>query len=111
MLISRREGMTREEFLEHWCTDHPAFVRRLPGVVRYRQSPAIEHHKQWPADGLAELWFESLRDVAQAFDTEEAAALFEHEEAFIGQMSWFIAQEIDVPLRTDSNGAQADHLP
>lgn len=100
VMISRREGMSREEFLRHWLEDHPAFVRALPGVRRYRQNVAIEHRTQWPVDGIAELWFDSLRDIATAFDRsrEEVTRLFDHEDEFIAEASWFIAEEHDVPL-------------
>lgn len=98
VVIRRLEGMSRADFLQHWVEDHPAYVRRLPGVRRYRQSPAIEHHKPWPFDGMAELWFDSLRDVAIAFDSPAGKDLFAHEEDFLGSVQWFIADEHEVPL-------------
>lgn len=98
VFIEKKDGISREEFLHYWRDEHPQFVRALPGVKRYLQNPAIEHKKSWPADGLAELWFDELRDVARAFDSAEADALRKHEEHFIGKMTWFIAEEIEVPL-------------
>ncbi|MCK3769479.1 EthD family reductase [Microbacterium aerolatum] len=101
VVIRRKSKMTREEFLEHWLVDHPAFVERLPRVRAYRQSPAIEHRKEWPFDGMAELCFDSLADVARAFDGIEARELFAHEQDFIEDATWFIAEEgRDVPLKT-----------
>lgn len=100
VMITRKQGMSREDFLRHWMQDHPDFVRALPGVRRYRQSVAIEHRTPWPVDGVAELWFGSVRDIAVAFDRtrEEVTRLFEHEDEFIEDASWFIAEEHDVPL-------------
>ncbi|CAH0156710.1 EthD family reductase [Microbacterium sp. Bi121] len=99
VVIRRKVGMAREEFLEHWLADHPRFVERLPGVRAYRQSPAIEHRKEWPFDGMAELFFDSLGDIARAFDCVEARELFAHEEDFLEDATWFIADEgRDVPL-------------
>jgi uncharacterized protein (TIGR02118 family) len=94
IFIEKLEGISREEFLHYWCNEHPEYVLRLPGVRRYVQNPAIEHKTQWPADGMAELWFDNLRDVAKAFDGKEAEELRKHEEHFIGKMTWFIANEI-----------------
>lgn len=93
--------MTRDDFMRCWQQSHPPFVRKLPGIARYRQSPAIEHKTQWPFDGMAELWFSSLKEIASAFDGPEAKALFEHEHHFIGDLTWFIAQELEIPLEMD----------
>lgn len=97
-MISRKDGMSREEFLEHWKKDHPAFVKKLPGLRRYRQNVAIDHHTVWPVDGVAELWFDSLRDIAIAFDKKRSKDLFAHEEKFIGEMKWLIVEEHEVAL-------------
>jgi uncharacterized protein (TIGR02118 family) len=99
VVIRRKTGMSREEFLRHWMQDHPAFVQRLPGLRGYRQSPAIEHRKEWPYDGMAELFFDSVADVARAFDGVAAKELFAHEEDFLEDATWFIADEpVDVPV-------------
>ncbi|MDQ0615168.1 uncharacterized protein (TIGR02118 family) [Microbacterium sp. W4I4] len=99
VVIRRKEGMSREEFLRHWTQEHPAFVRRLPGLRGYRQSPAIEHRKEWPYDGMAELFFDSVAAVARAFDGVPAAELFAHEDDFLEDVTWFIADEpVDVPV-------------
>lgn len=102
VMITRKKGMNREDFLRHWLADHPNFVRALPGVRRYRQNVAIDHRTPWPVDGVAELWFDSIRDIAVGFDRSGDAArrLFEHEEEFIDEASWFIAEEHEVELTT-----------
>lgn len=97
-LIKARPDLSREEFLAAWQDEHPTYVRRLPGILGYRQNAAIEHHKQWPFDGAAELWFDSVRDVAVAFDSPAADALREHEEHFIGDLTWFLAEEREIDL-------------
>lgn len=93
VVIRRTPGMPRERFLTHWLKDHVDYVRRLPGIRAYRQSPAIEHHKKWPFDGMAELYFDSVSDIARAFDSPEAKELFEHEKLFLVSTEWFIADE------------------
>ena len=99
-LIRKKEGLSDAEFLDHWRNGHPAYVRDLSGITRYRQNPAIAHHTKWPFDGMAELWFPSVKAVAQAFSSPEADRLREHEEEFIGHLEWFIAEEVDVDLST-----------
>lgn len=98
MVITRKPELSREEFVRHWQELHPVFVRQLPGVRGYRQNLAIEHKTQWPYDGIAELRFDSLRDIAIAFDGDAAKQLFEHEHEFIGEMKWSIVQEHEVEL-------------
>lgn len=98
VVIRRKDGISRDEFVREWCETHPAFVRRLPGIRGYRQNLAVEHRKPWPADGIAELRFDSVKDVAIAFDSRAARELFAHEDEFLGDVSWFIAEEIDVDV-------------
>lgn len=102
VMIRRKAGMSREDFLTHWLQEHPAFVERLPGVRAYRQSAAIEHRKEWPFDGMAELFFDSISDIARAFDGPEAKELFAHEDDFLSDASWIIADDgRDVSLARD----------
>lgn len=96
VVISRKPGITREEFVHHWCEAHPDFVRRLPKIRGYRQNLTIDHKMDWPFDGVAELFFDSVRDIAEAFDGDAAKALFAHEEAFIGDMKWSIVDEPEI---------------
>ncbi|MEV4105350.1 EthD family reductase [Nonomuraea sp. NPDC049649] len=95
-LIRRKPGLSREEFLRFWQEEHPPLVLALPGLRGYRQNPAIEHRKTWPWDGCAELWFDDVRAVKAAFESPEADPLREHEEAFIGELEWFLASETDL---------------
>lgn len=98
-VVKRKEGLSREEFLRSWHEEHPRFVSRLPGIRRYRQNPAISHRdKVWPFDGIAELWFDSVADVARAYSGPEAEALFEHEHHYIEDMQWILAEEVEVDL-------------
>jgi uncharacterized protein (TIGR02118 family) len=84
-LITKSAGLTRAEFLHAWQVEHPPYVWALPGVRRYVQNPAVEGYRDWAYDGAAELWFDSVGDV------------LEHEKHFIGELTWFLADETDVP--------------
>jgi uncharacterized protein (TIGR02118 family) len=101
-VLNARPGITREEFLQKWNVEHPVLVRELPGIRRYRQNPAIEHRKEWPFNGMAELWFDSVADVKAAYAGEEAERLFAHEEEFLERMQWFIADEVEIDLTASS---------
>lgn len=110
-VVTKREDISREEFLHEWNERHPTFVAQLPGIRRYRQNPAIEHRKQWPFDGMAELWFDSVKDIATAYAGEEARALFEHEESFLADMQWFIAEEREIDLTIERPAEPHPHPP
>ncbi|WP_415853276.1 EthD family reductase [Sinomonas sp. G460-2] len=97
-VLNAKPGISREEFLHKWNVEHPVLVRKLPGLRRYRQNPAIEHREQWPFDGMAELWFASVADVKAAYAGEEAKRLFEHEEQFLERIQWFLADEVEIDL-------------
>jgi uncharacterized protein (TIGR02118 family) len=101
-LIKRKPGLSREEFLRHWHEAHPAFVRELPGLARYRQNHSLEHRKEWPYDGAAELWVDTVADVAAAFRAPAAGALREHEDEFIGELVWFLAEEHEIALTEET---------
>ncbi|MDF3306457.1 EthD family reductase [Rhodococcus sp. T2V] len=96
-LIKSKDAISRDEFLNFWQVEHPAFVWEMPGVVQYVQSPAIEHRKGWPYSGMAELYFDTVADVATAFRSPAADALREHEHHFIEDIQWFLASETPVP--------------
>jgi len=73
--VRRREGLTHEQFAEHWLERHVPLARRHhPGLVKYvtnvvdeRLSEAAE-----PWDGIAELYFASMRDLAERMYGSEA---------------------------------------
>jgi hypothetical protein len=46
---------------------------------------------------MAELWFDSVGDVARAFASPEAVPLHNHEAEFIGEVVWFLTDEHEVP--------------
>lgn len=97
-MLRKKPELSREQFLAYWNGEHPEYVRRLPGLRRYRQNPAISHHKDWPFDGMAELWFDSVKDVAIAYAGPEAEAVFRHEKDFLEDMQWILAEECEIDL-------------
>jgi uncharacterized protein (TIGR02118 family) len=64
-LLVRQEGMSHEEFVDHWQTTHTPIAREIEGVVRYHQVlPTDPEHAEF--DGIAELYFETLEDLHAA---------------------------------------------
>jgi uncharacterized protein (TIGR02118 family) len=68
-LLARRDGLSHEEFVEHWQNEHTPTAREIEGVVRYQQVlPTEPEHAEF--DGLAELYFEELDALYDALGSE-----------------------------------------
>src|SRR5579864_7082042 len=100
-MLRRREGTTREQFQRYWREQHAELVRRHAdalGVRRYVQTHARDtdldeaiagdrgsEPRQY--DGVAELWWDSLEDLARAATSDQGQqaqqALLEDERVFI----------------------------
>ncbi len=85
--ISRKPGMSVEEFQRYWREVHAPIAARIPGVRRYVQChtlPELYRDGRTPAfDGAAELWWDSLDALRAARRTPEAQAAMEDEKNFI----------------------------
>jgi uncharacterized protein (TIGR02118 family) len=57
--LVRKDGMSHDEFMDHWANEHVPLAREIPGVVRYvRVVPTEPEHAEF--DGIAELYFEDI---------------------------------------------------
>jgi uncharacterized protein (TIGR02118 family) len=64
-LLVRQAGMTHEEFVDYWQSNHTPIARDIEGVVRYQTVlPTEPEHAEF--DGLAELYFKDLEDLHAA---------------------------------------------
>ncbi len=92
--------LSREEFQRYWYETHGPLVRRYAKALRIRRyvqlhtlddpiNAALQESRgaEEPYDGVAELWWESREDLAQALATSEAQQaapeLLEDERRFI----------------------------
>lgn len=83
----RRPDLSVEEFLHHWQNTHADKVRRLPGLRRYVQNPALastyRDGRQPDFDGVAETWFDSTDALRTVGRSAEYAAVMEDEANFL----------------------------
>jgi uncharacterized protein (TIGR02118 family) len=64
-LLVRKEGMSHEEFVDHWQHNHTPIAKDIEGVVRYHQVlPSDPENAEF--DGIAELYFEDLDELHAA---------------------------------------------
>ena len=97
--ITRRPGMSVDEFQRYWRETHGPIAGRLPGLRRYVQChvlPELYDRESPPAyDGAAELWFDDLESLRQAMRSPEVQAAREDERNFIdhSRVALFVTEE------------------
>lgn len=100
-LLTRKEGMSREEFLGHW-KDHLPISHAVPGMRRYVLSHIVGEPQRtdvpvvWDlgeVDGIAETWWDDQAATDAAFASPEGRAWLAHGSSFIGRQKTFIVHE------------------
>jgi uncharacterized protein (TIGR02118 family) len=92
--ITRKAGLSVEEFQRHWRDVHGPIAAKMPGCRRYVQSHVLpelyNREQQPPYDGVAELWFDDLETMEAAFyspaakDSRADELLFlDHSKSFL----------------------------
>jgi uncharacterized protein (TIGR02118 family) len=72
--LKRRPGMPVADFQTYWREQHPAVVKKLPGLRRDVQSHTRPgaYEKGEPAyDGIAEVWFDGTQALRAAMQSPE----------------------------------------
>jgi uncharacterized protein (TIGR02118 family) len=73
ILLTRKDGMTRDEF-RHWMlVRHSPLATQLPGVRRLTFN--IVENEDVDVDGVSELWFDSRDAFDAAYATEIGKAV------------------------------------
>jgi uncharacterized protein (TIGR02118 family) len=99
-LLTRKDGMTHEQFIKHWVEVHAPLAHGVPGLRRYLQSHILEERKRpdipstdVEVDGIAELWYDDRDVMARAIASPEAKALYADGALFIGKIKSFTVEE------------------
>ena len=81
-LLTRKAGMTREQFTRHWLEVHAPLTHAVPGLRRYVQSHIVDEYRRpdipttpIEVDDIAELWFEDRAAMDRALAAPEMATL------------------------------------
>jgi uncharacterized protein (TIGR02118 family) len=80
-LLTRKRGMTHEQFARHWVEIHAPLAHAIPGLRRYVQSH------------IAELCYDDREHMARALASPEAKALHAAGALFIGRSTTFTVEE------------------
>ena len=84
--LKRLPGMPVEDFQKYWREEHPAVVKKLPGLRKYIQShtrPAIYARSEPVYDGIAEVWFDDSAALKAIQGTPQMNAVQNDETNFI----------------------------
>ena len=78
-------GISREDALAHWRSDHAELVRSVPGIKGYVQNHCVDSPEGGgiPYTGLGEVWFGSFTAAATATETPEWAAVIADAGSFM----------------------------
>ena len=100
--ITRRPGMTLEEFSRYWREVHAPIGRRIPGLRRLVQSHPVPHPPEMAPpdfDGMAELWFDDIAALEMACRSPEWRGSTADEANFIDETrtATFITEEEEIP--------------
>lgn len=102
-LLTRKDGMTHEEFTRHWTEVHAPLARNVPGLKKYVLShvlaerfrsdiPSIEGE----VNGIAELWYDDLEAMQRANASPEAKVLHADGATFISRIKMFTTEETTI---------------
>jgi len=99
-LLTRKAGLSHEEFVKHWLDVHAPLAHDVPGLRRYVQSHIVGERTRpdIPAtdvevDGVAETWYDDLAAMDRANASPEAKTLHADGALFIGRIKSFITEE------------------
>ncbi len=108
-LLTRKPGLSIEDFRTHWRDVHAPLAARLPGLRRYHQNRvvdssqlAIDHARgNWAIDGISELWFDSIDDMHRAIASDAYRDVAQDHVRFVGETGLITAeQNIVIPVDT-----------
>jgi len=99
-LLTRKAGLTHEEFMRHWVEIHAPLARKVPGIRRYVQTHLLEERKRpdipssdVEIDGIAELWYDDQESMRKALASPEGKALYADGALFIGRVKTYTTEE------------------
>ncbi len=99
-LLTRKDGITHEQFIRHWIEVHAPLAHAVPELRRYVQSHILSERRRpdipsadIEVDGVAELWYDDRDAMERAMATPEAKTLHADGVLFIGRIKTFVVEE------------------
>ncbi len=96
--ISKKAGLTDQQFFDYWKNVHGPIGSRIPQLRKLVQShrltiPGDKHGPDY--DGMAELWFDDAQALMAARQSPEWIASHEDEANFVdhSKAAYFVSEE------------------
>jgi len=96
--ITKKAGLTDQEFFDYWKDIHGPIGARIPGLRRLVQShrltvPGDKYQPDY--DGVAELWFDDMEALLAARQSPQWQAASQDEVNFIDhkKVAYFVTEE------------------
>jgi uncharacterized protein (TIGR02118 family) len=112
--ITKKTGLTDEEFFRYWKSVHGPIGARIPRLRKLVQShrltlPGDRNRPDY--DGMAELWFDDVETLLAARQSPEWRASSEDEANFIDQskVAYFVSEEHPIGVESKQNRIDGRH--
>ena len=93
ILLTRREDLTHEEFVDWWLGSHHALASRLPHLRRLVFNVVEGDVPAGGIDGVSELWFDSQAHFEAAYATDIGLATAADSMAHVsGRVRLFVTE-------------------
>lgn len=108
--LRKRADISSERFQDEWFNMHSVLVKRLPGILGYRQNLVIDRRKdrlndsepdpEVSIDGVVELWFENADAIDRAFRSPCGNTTMMHAQEFISEISTYMVDAVEIVPET-----------
>jgi uncharacterized protein (TIGR02118 family) len=105
-ILRKKSELSSSDFRRYWREVHGPLAAKLPGLRRYHQNHVVDREQRgidyprgsYDCDGIAELWFDDVPSMNQAFSSKEGKQIVADEVNFIGGIATIIGvQHIVIP--------------
>ena len=102
-LLTRKDGLSREEFRRIWLAEHAPLVHAVPQVRRYVLSFILEEPtrpdvrtQDMNVDAIAELWYDDLASLRAAAASPQMRTVQANGALHLGAIKTFITEEVAI---------------
>lgn len=93
-ILRKRPDISPEEFQDQWFNLHSVLVKRLPGILGYRQNLVLDGPRDsaghMMVDGMVELWFPDAATIEASFRSGSGITTMTHAREFLAEISTFL---------------------
>ena len=87
VFLTRKEGMSQEEFESRLAGDHSSFMKKVPGLKQWYVNTAVHGEERAPYDAVTEFWFPDQATFDTAMASPEVAAALADGASFLSEGS------------------------